>query len=360
MSGDMPVIDVADFFCGCGGTSAGLRKAGMNIVIGIDNDPDSGSTFSKNFPEAHFVLQDVKLLQPFDLVPYFPRERLRPLLFSACAPCQPFTRQRTRLKKKDDRSSLLDEIHRFVRVFRPEYIFVENVAGLQKFSSKEGPLRRFHDLLQELGYDTGYGVLRAQSYGVPQYRRRFVLLASSIARIEWPPQATHGPDTENREFETVWKWIGNLPPIKAGESDPNVHNHRAANLSDLNLKRIATTPSGGGRHDWSKDLTLNCHYAHDGHTDVYGRLHKDRPAAALTTRCISLSNGRFGHPTQNRAISVREAARLQTFDDSFRFEGSLNSMARQIGNAVPVKFAEAFGRYVSDHYELAPLIAGAV
>ena len=353
------MIDVADFFCGCGGTSAGLRKAGMNIVVGIDNDFDSGVTFSKNFPDAEFVLQDIRLLQPYDLVPYLPKNRLRPLLFSACAPCQPFTRQRTRLKTEDDRSSLLDEVHRFVRVFRPEYIFVENVAGLQNFSSEQGPLRRFCDLLKELGYDSGSGILRAQDYGVPQYRRRFVLLASSISCIEWPPAPTHGPDTKHFEFETVWKWIGNLPPIGAGESDPTIPNHRAANLSELNLKRIAHTPPSGGRHDWPEHLMLNCHYAHDGHTDVYGRLHKDKPAAALTTRCISLSNGRFGHPTQNRALSVREAARLQTFDDSFRFEGSLNSMARQIGNAVPVKLAEAFGRYVSEHYERGPLTLGA-
>ena len=345
------MIDVADFFCGCGGTSAGLQKAGLNIVLGIDNDPDSGTTFAKNFPNSDFLLQDICSLQPYDLYSYFPKIRVRPLFFSACAPCQPFTRQRTLPKPEDDRSSLLDEIHRFIRVFRPEYIFVENVAGLQNFSSDEGPLGRFFKLLQELAYEVGSGVLRAQDYGVPQYRRRFVLLASSLGHIAWPPAATHGPDTANLEFETVWSWIGNLPPLRAGDSHPTFANHRAARLSELNLERITHTPLGGGRHNWPKHLTLDCHSDHDGHTDVYGRLHKDRPAAALTTRCISLSNGRFGHPTQNRALSVREAARLQTFDDSFSFEGSLNSMARQIGNAVPVRFAEIFGRYILEHYE---------
>ena len=155
------VIDVADFFCGCGGTSAGLRNASMNIVAGIDNDPEAGASFKKNFPEAEFFLQDIRLLQPYDLHPFLPRERCRPLLFSACAPCQPFTKQRTKKNKADKRVSLLDEFHRFVRVFRPEYVFIENVAGLQHLNSDEGPLGRFNDLLEELGYAKSSGVLRA-------------------------------------------------------------------------------------------------------------------------------------------------------------------------------------------------------
>ena len=353
------MIDVADFFCGCGGTSAGLRTAGMNISVGIDNDADSGATFTKNFPEANFLLRDIRLLQSYDLAPYFSKNRSRPLLFSACAPCQPFTRQRTNKNGTDDRSALLDEIHRFIRVFRPEYVFVENVAGLQNVSPEEGPLGRFKNLLEELGYNNYSGVLRAQDYGVPQYRRRFVLLASALGKLDWPPTATHGPGTVNPKFETVWDWIGTLPPIEAGEADPSISSHRAANLSPLNLKRIAATPSGGGRRDWPEELRLNCHEGYTGHTDVYGRLHKDRPAAALTTRCTSLSNGRYGHPVQNRAISVREAARLQTFQDFFEFDGSQTSIARQIGNAVPVKFAEAFGRHIYRHYNELETISGA-
>ena len=354
----MSVIDVADFFCGCGGTSAGLRNAGMNIVAGIDNDRDAGASFKKNFPEAMFFLQDIRLLQPYDLRPCLPRERSRPLLFSACAPCQPFTKQRTHINQVDNRISLLDEFHRFLRVYRPEYIFIENVAGLQHLNSDEGPLGRFNDLLDELGYEKSSEALRAQDYGVPQYRQRFVLLASLLGKVEWPPKATHGPGTGNSQFETVWNWIGNLPAIAAGEEHPTISNHRAANLSDMNLRRIALTPPGGGRQDWPAELKLPCHEGYAGHTDVYGRLHKDRPAAALTTRCISLSNGRYGHPVQNRAISVREAARLQTFGDSFEFEGSMTSTARQIGNAVPVKFAEAFGEHICLHYSTRMMTSG--
>lgn len=344
------MIDVADFFCGCGGTSAGLRNAGLNIVLGIDNDPDSGMTFAKNFPEAKFVFQDIGSLRPYDLHCHFPKTRTNPLLFSACAPCQPFTRQRTMRHGEDSRSSLLDETHRFIRVYRPEYIFIENVAGLQKFASEEGPLGRFKDLLSELRYTCHSGVLRAQDYGVPQCRRRFVLLASLLEDLSWPPARTNGPGSPNPRFETVWDWIRTLPPIKAGESHPKIENHRAASLSSLNLERISMTPEGGGRRDWPKELNLDCHEEHTGHSDVYGRLHKDRPASALTTRCVSLSNGRYGHPVQNRAISAREAARLQTFQDKFVFNGSLTSIARQIGNAVPVRFAEAFGKHILRHY----------
>ena len=352
------VIDVADFFCGCGGTSAGMRNAGMHIVAGIDNDSEAGASFEKNFPEAVFVFQDIRLLQPYDLYPLFPRARYRPLLFSACAPCQPFTKQRTKKYSRDNRVSLLDEFHRFVQVFRPEYIFIENVAGLQHLNADEGPLGRFNDLLDQLKYTKASGVLRAQDYGVPQYRQRFVLLASLLGKFEWPPRATHGPGTGNCHFETVWNSIGNLPAIAAGEEDGTILNHRAANLSALNLKRIALTPPGGGRRHWPEELRLPCHEGHTGHSDVYGRLHKDRPASALTTRCISLSNGRYGHPTQDRAISVREAARLQTFKDVFEFEGTMTSMARQIGNAVPVKFAQEFGNHIWQHYSASQLKSG--
>ena len=144
-------------------------------------------------------------------------------------------------------------------------------------------------------------------------------------------------------------WIGDLPKIAAGDTHPTIPDHRAAGLSALNLKRIRATPEGGGNRDWSDELRLKCHEDATGYSDVYGRMSWDRPASGLTTRCISYSNGRFGHPEQDRAISVREAACLQTFPMDFQFAGSLSSMARQIGNAVPVRLAEAVGRHVAKH-----------
>ena len=342
-------MQAIDFFCGCGGTSAGLKKAGVEILAGIDIDPDAGRTFKKNFPEARFFLEDIRHLHPFNLEGIIDRDRSSPLLFSACAPCQPFTKQKTIKRSKDDRLVLLDELHRFVRVFRPDYIFVENVPGLKSVEAEKGPLIRFLGVLEKLKYKFDLKEPESQVYGVPQVRKRLVLVASQLGNI-CVPAATHGPGAVNPKYECVWDWIGNLPKINAGETHETVKNHRAAALSEQNLKRIAATPEGGGRLHWPEDLRLKCHSHHSGHTDVYGRLRKNKPAAALSTRCISLSNGRYGHPTQNRAISVREAARLQTFEDSFEFVGSLNSMARQIGNAVPVRLAEVFGLHFNSHF----------
>lgn len=349
------MIQVVDFFCGCGGTSAGFRKAGMKILAGIDFNADAGATFKNNFPDASFFNEDIRKFPTLSLTHIIPRERLVPLLFSACAPCQPFSKQKTTRKKIDNRITLLDELHRFIRRFRPEYIFLENVPGLQNVTTDNGPLGRFIKLLEQLDYRFVVSLLRSQDYGVPQYRKRLVVIASLIDDLTMPC-TTHGNKAETKPYESVWNWIKDLPPIMAGESHPQFKNHRAADLSSTNLERIKATPEGGGRLDWPKHLRLDCHNDYSGHTDVYGRLHKLRPAAALTTRCISLSNGRYGHPTQNRAISVREAARLQTFPDDFEFSGSLNSMAVQIGNAVPARLAETFGNHFQAHFQNSPHI----
>lgn len=337
------MLSVVDFFCGCGGTSAGLRAAGMNIIAGIDVDKESKETFESNFPEAKYMLSDIRRLRTDSLQELIPKDG--PLLFSGCAPCQPFSKQRSPiLTTKDSRVNLLNSFGRFVREYEPSLIFVENVPSLEDSSV----FQRFVRDLEKMDYSCKYRVIRAQDYGVPQRRTRLILIASLLGEIEFP-EPTHGPLTE-QPYSTVWEWIGDLPKIEQGEEHPFVPNHRAASLSKLNLQRIKATPEGGSRLDWPKRLVLDCHKTdHSGHTDVYGRMWKDLPAAALTTRCISLSNGRFGHPIQDRAISVREAACLQTFPRDFRFYGSLNSMARQIGNAVPVLLAKTFGIHLLNH-----------
>jgi DNA (cytosine-5)-methyltransferase 1 len=217
---------------------------------------------------------------------------------------------------------------------------------LQHFGESEGPLGVFIVLLGKLGYSHVADVLPALSYGVPQKRERLILLASRTPGLVMP-SPTHG--TKQRRVATVRDWIGNLPPIAAGEAHPTDSDHRASALSPMNLKRISATPEGGGRSSWPKPLWLDCHKKFDGHSDVYGRLAWDRPAAGLTTRCISYSNGRFGHPNQDRAISVREAACLQTFPEKYKFVGSHESKARQIGNAVPPLMAKIIGRAFLNH-----------
>lgn len=353
-------IAVFDFFCGCGGTSRGFQNAGMDIVFAMDIDPDVERTFTLNFPEATFCDKSITKLAASDLQPTIDKHKDSYKLFCGCAPCQPFTKQNTESPKRDTRKGLLSQFGLIIEEFKPDFVFVENVPGLQKVPKhKQGPFPAFKKLLIKLGYHISYGVVAAQDYGAPQLRRRFVLLASKHGAISIPAP-THGKDRDN-PYKTVRNAIADLPPIAAGEAlnDLGVPNHRAAELSELNMRRIkASEHDGGGRNNWPQDLWPECYTrtnekgeTHSGHTDCYGRLWWDKPATGLTTRCISYSNGRFGHPEQDRAISIREAARLQGFDDIFEFKGNLSSMAKQIGNAVPVDLAYAMGCHFMKHLE---------
>jgi DNA (cytosine-5)-methyltransferase 1 len=339
------MIRVFDFFSGCGGTSLGFAQAGMKVVLGLDNDPDAAETFRTNISGATFIQKDIRRVHTSAIAKLL-ESSADPVLFSCCAPCQPFSKQSRSKSAGDPRRSLLGEFARFVRRWEPDYIFVENVPGLQHVESSEGPLGQFVTLLVRLRYSYVVDVLPALYFGVPQKRERLILLASRRPGLKMP-RATHG--TSGRRAATVRDWIGSLPAIVAGEAHHADPDHRAAGLSATNFQRIAATPEGGGRDSWPKSLWLDCHKRFDGHTDVYGRLAWDRPASGLTTRCISYSNGRFGHPDQNRAISIREAACLQTFPRRYRFVGSHESKARQVGNAVPPLMAKAIGKAFLAH-----------
>jgi DNA (cytosine-5)-methyltransferase 1 len=340
-------IKVFDFFTGCGGTCRGFSNAGMDIVCALDNDPIAGKTFKRNFPKTHFISDDIRNVACDSLQPLIKACEGHPILFSGCAPCQPFTKQKTNKPVQDTRRDLLKEFLRFIEYYRVDFIFVENVPGLQNVD-KEGPFGDFIMALSKMGYSYEFNIIASQSYGVPQMRKRLILIASRLGLVSFPTE-TNGPHT-NREYSKVREWISDLPQIAAGERHPTIPNHQAAALSALNLKRISFLSEGEGREQWPKRLRLKCHSnGYRGHTDVYGRMSWDSVATGLTTRCVSLSNGRFGHPSQNRAISAREAASLQTFPRDFIFEGNLNEMSRQIGNAVPVILAERFGRNFIDH-----------
>jgi DNA (cytosine-5)-methyltransferase 1 len=353
-------ISVYDFFCGCGGTSRGFQKSGLDIVFALDIDPDAKNTFIKNFPTTVFCDKSITNLSSSDLQPTLNKFKDSYKLFCGCAPCQPFTRQITDSPKLDHRKGLLTQFGMAIEEYEPDFVFVENVPGLQKVPTrKHGPFPEFKQLLKKMGYHITYGVVAAHDYGAPQLRRRFVLLASKHGDINIP-LPTYGKNQDN-PYKTVRDAIEDLPVIAAGETyaATDVLNHRAAELSELNMTRIkASAHDGGGRNNWPRNLWPECYTrknesgeTHSGHTDCYGRLWWDKPATGLTTRCISYSNGRFGHPEQDRALSVREAARLQGFDDGFEFTGNLNSMARQIGNAVPVDLAFAMGKHFIKHVE---------
>lgn len=354
MRGSRKKIHAFDFFCGCGGTSAGLRAAGIKIVFALDNDADAGQTYRTNFPKTAFVDKDIRLFSVNQFKRYVKRSKDNPILFSACAPCQPFSKQNRHKRRNDVRKPLLLEITAYLEAIKPDYIFLENVPEMRKRGGARGPFTDFISVLETNDYFYDQGVVASRDYGAPQLRKRLVLVASRHGPIEFPP-ATHGPGTKKPAFVTVRDAIKHLPPIKAGEEHSSVKNHRAAALSALNLDRIRATPEGGDRRDWDASLAVPCHKTYGGHTDVYGRLRWNKPAPALTTRCISYSNGRYGHPEQDRAISVREAANLQTFPEDFVFEGNLNSMARQIGNAVPVTLAQVFGEHIVRHHASAAI-----
>ena len=325
-------VSVVDFFSGCGGTSLGLQQAGFHIALGIDHDAQAAATYQRNFPTARFIQQDITTLSVESVSEAIPTG---PLLFAGCAPCQPFSRQNHHKHHSDRRVSLLSEFERFVLAIRPQYVVVENVPGLQKVGS-DGPFPEFQAKLGVAGYSISAAVLRAGDFGVPQERKRLVLVASLTHRPHLP-----APSRETQP--TVRNVIGHLRPLIAGGQDPLDPDHRAMRLSQLNLDRIRMTGEGGSREEWPRELLADCHLNHKGHVDTYGRMAWDRPASGLTTRCLSYSNGRFGHPDQDRAISAREAALLQTFPEDFRFYGSLLSKGVQIGNAVPPSMARHIG-----------------
>ena len=350
-----PVVDltrtphVVDLFCGCGGASAGFRAAGMDITAGLDNDPDAARTFRANFPAAAFIADDIRTVPTASLDAVVDGAPRQPMLLSACAPCQPFSKQHQREPFPGDaRNVLALHIIRFVQRYRPEVIFSENVPGMSDQRQGGAVFSQLVQGLRDLGYATIHEVIRCQDYGVPQRRSRLVLVASRLGPLTWP-EPSYGTSA-GADYASVADWISGLPAVAAGETHPVIPNHQAARLSALNLRRIRATPAGGGWRDLPHDLRPPSRRAgFGGYTDVYGRLKWDAPAPALTTRCISYSNGRYGHPAQDRAITVREAALLQTLPSDFVLTGTLNAQARQVGNAVPALLAQKFGEHLMQH-----------
>jgi len=346
-------IKVFDFFSGCGGTCLGFHRAGLEIVYALDSDDDARRTFSSHAAFETVVVEPepIEEVDPESIHPLVKEAAGHPVLFSGCAPCQPFSKQNRYRRQDDARTPLLLQFLKFVCRHKPEYVFVENVAGIQSLDSGTGLLGEFTTELRQNDYDWDNSQILSQNYGVPQRRCRYVLIARRLGKIKIPAP-THGPQSVNgRKYRTVEDVVRGLPALAAGEQDEADPMHRAAKLEPVNLERIRYCKEGEGREKWPPRLRLPCHDGHRGHSDVYGRMRWDDPASALTTRCNSLSNGRFGHPEQDRAISLREAALLQTFPRWFAFHGSMRSVARQIGNAVPPRLAYVFGRHFVKHFK---------
>lgn len=330
-----------DLFCGAGGLTLGLRRAGWDVVAGVDVDAAVATTYASNNLGTRFISADLRSFTEDDLQTMVGAVPATELLLAGCAPCQSFSKQRGGTgSRKRANATLLLHFARLVGALKPKVVLMENVPGIAQvpgFSS----FRRFLKVLQDSGYDCDHGILNARDFGVPQHRRRYVLLACRGGTPALPSVGDTGGPAES----TVRSAIERFSSIGAGDEDPSTPNHCAARLSPTNLQRIRKTPSdGGSRRDWPERLKLDCHRKTLGFSDVYGRMWWDRVAPTLTSRCNSLSNGRFGHPEQDRAITLREAAALQTFPDDYEFFGTRNRIARWIGNAVPVSFAETLGK----------------
>ena len=339
-------IEAYDFFCGIGGLTRGLRSAGINVVAGIEIDSMCRETYLHNNPGTLFINKDVRDIKLVDLGLSGRLPKQNNVLFAACAPCQPFS-QLNRTGSNKNQSTLLGNFMRLVELAMPDYVLIENVPGIAKvrgYSTFRRALRQFN----YLNYNCIHQVLNAKHYGVPQNRRRLVVLASREFTVSFPNRS-HGPGL--KPYVTVQDSITEYPAISAGGQDVSVPNHIASSISTLNLERLEQTPhDGGDRRSWPKHLHLKCHNNDNAaHTDVYGRMHWNRPSPTLTGRCNSISNGRYGHPEQDRAISLREAAKLQSFPDDYEFFGKMTRISSQIGNAIPVKLAERLGCHILQH-----------
>lgn len=321
----------------------GLLDAGITVVAGIDLDDRCKKTYEHNNRPAAFYCADLRAVQAKELRELLRGTPTRHVLFAGCAPCQSFSQQRKTASRAPD-ATLLVAFARLVETLRPGQVLIENVPGIAKVPGFSA-YRRLVRVLASNGYDYADDVIDARHYGIPQTRRRYVMIAVRGAKASLP-RKTHG--SNRRPFETVWNAIAHFPPIDAGERHPTIMNHEAGAISERNLIRLRHTPhDGGDRRSWPKRLVLKCHQNdYDGHTDVYGRMAWQRPSPTLTGRCNSISNGRYGHPMQDRAISLREAAALQTFRDDFTFFGSNKHIASQIGNAVPVRLGQLLGEHI--------------
>lgn len=335
---------VVDIFCGAGGLSHGFLQQGFKIVGGVDIDEECRYAFEAN-NEAPFIRRDVTKLTAKEIKGLFVPGHTRVLV--GCAPCQPFS---TYNQKNDDpKWRLLRKFGDLVSIVQPDILSMENVPRLLNF--KEGKtFKQFVKRLQDADYQVVWDVLYGPDFGLAQTRSRLVLLASRLGPISLPEPTHKG------RHRTVRQEIGKLRGIAQGGSDDRDLLHRASGLSPMNQKRIAAAKPGGTWRDWNEDLVAVCHREETGrgYSSVYGRMEWDAPSPTITTQFYGFGNGRFGHPEQNRAISLREGALLQGFPANYEFvpPGSairFKTVGRLIGNAVPVKLAAAIARSVKLH-----------
>jgi DNA (cytosine-5)-methyltransferase 1 len=331
-----------DVYCGAGGLSYGLQKAGVRIAAGIDLDPISEFPFTWN-NGTQFINADVRDVSADDLSKLYPEGAIR--LLAGCAPCRPFSPFRRGMYNSNDKEwGLLKEFSRLAVGLKPELLTMENVPGL----ASKPVFERFVKTLRRLGYHVDYKSVYCPRFGVPQHRRRLVLLASLIGEVKVPTGAVR---PEN--FRTVRDVLASLPKLEAGERDPKDRLHWARSVNEINFRRLRSSQPGGTWEDWPESLRARCHQKKTGasYRSVYARMVWDEPSPTITTQAYNFGTGRFGHPEQDRSITLREAALLQTFPHRFRFVRPrervyFNHLGRLIGNAVPPRLAFFIGKEI--------------
>jgi DNA (cytosine-5)-methyltransferase 1 len=361
MEQTFPTISAIDLFCGAGGLTHGLILEGIEVRAGIDTDPACKYPFKRNNKGAKFIKKSVKNVGKRELAKFYKKGEIR--LLAGCAPCQPFSTFSFKYEKKkkedlenglsldqckDDRWSLLGEFARLVDELDPDIVTMENVPQLQKH-------KIFENFVAFLKKDDRYRVtcevVDCSKYGMPQRRKRLVLLASKKGKIELPDESQY-KDIDN----SLAGAIKGLSEIAAGAHDPKDRLHKARYLSETNLKRIRASKPGGTWRDWNEELLPNCYKQPSGQSfqSVYGRMTWDEPSSVITTQFHNYGTGRFGHPEQDRAISIREAALIQTFPPSYKFVKKkdpvlITNLGRLIGNAVPVDLGRIIAKSIKNH-----------
>lgn len=338
-----PDIRAVDLFCGVGGLTHGLARGGINVVAGVDVDPDCRYPYEAN-NASRFIEKDVETLRAEELQPYFADGSFS--LLAGCAPCQPFSSysRSGRNQKYESQWPLVSAFGRLVQSSRPDFVTMENVPQLLDHQV-------FNEFLLSLrGYKKWWSIVECTALGIPQTRKRLVLLASRLG--DKSLSISMGASVPR----TVRSAIESLPKLAAGERDPEDALHAAPALSELNLRRIKASRPGGTWRDWPTEIQATCHRRSSGATypSVYGRMEWDRASPTITTQSFGYGNGRFGHPEQDRAITLREAAILQTFPRDYKFAPHsekviFNRMGRLIGNAVPVRLGEVIAGALIQH-----------
>jgi DNA (cytosine-5)-methyltransferase 1 len=352
MLNDNNKIKAIDFFCGGGGMSFGMQKAGIDILAGIDCEPACKKTYESNIIGAEFIPANV-----FDLKEQELEERLNlkkndnNLLLIGCSPCQFWSIINTDRKKSEKSKNLLIEFERFVKYFNPGYVVVENVPGVLR-KKKESGLEDFIIWLEENNYKVHFKVHNTNDFNVPQNRMRFTLIANRVTNIELKPLPEIGKKPTVRE--TIGEQNG-FPKLEPGNKDPENKN-TVAGLQPICFERMQyIKKDGGNRFGFAhiEHLQLKCFVDREkSFKDTFGRLWWDRPSSTITTKFYAVSNGRFTHPEEDRAISLGEGAALQSFPKEYKFYGSsIASIARLIGNAVPPEYAKRIGLAIINNHE---------